>query len=206
MILINAMQKYNMIRVFHTDKDKFVQITPLNPEEIRQGLFGDKASDVFDKVSEIFPDVKKAFANKTFAKVCDKLRSDIFARHLQSLHLNDMSWIQTIGEAFRFLLVRSGDEDECLATVYKRNARAAITRLDVRQAFRSREEQTTTTVTLRNFGGKTEDSSVGEKKNGEENGKQKDTDSGTKSMSTRFHYESFEVQLKANHVTQNVCS
>ena len=206
MILVNAMQKYKMIRILHTDKDEFVQITPLNPEEIRQGLFGDKASDVFDKVSEIFPDVKKAFANKTFAKVCDKLRSDIFARHLQSLHLNDMSWIQTIGEAFRFLLVRSGDEDECLATIYKRNARAAITRLDVRQAFRSREEQTTTTVTLRNFGGKTEDSSVGEKKNGEENGKQKDTDSGTKSMSTRFHYESFEVQLKANHVTQNVCS
>ena len=64
MILINAMQKYNMIRVFHTDKDKFVQITPLNPEEIRQGLFGDKASDLFDKVSEIFPDVQKAFANK----------------------------------------------------------------------------------------------------------------------------------------------
>ena len=88
----------------------------------------------------------------------------------------------------------------------QRNARAAITRLDVRQAFRSREEQTTTTVTLRNFGGKTEDSSVGEKKNGEENGKQKDTDSSAKSMTTRFHYESFEVQLKANHVTQNVCS
>ena len=132
------------------------------------------------------------------------MRSDIFARHLQSLHLNDMSWIQTIGEAFRFLLVRSGDEDECLATIYKRNARAAITRLDVRQAVRSREEQTTTTVTLRNFGGKTEDSSVGEKKNGEENGKQKDTDSGAKSMITRFHYESFEVQLKESCHTERM--
>ena len=133
------------------------------------------------------------------------MRSDIFSRHLQSLHLNDMSWFQTIGEAFRFLHVGSGDEDKCLATIYKRNARAAITRLDVRQAFRSREEQTTTTVTLRNFGGKTEDS--GEKKNDEENGgKQENTDSGAKSMITTFHYESFEVQLKANHVTQNVCS
>ena len=205
MMLVKAMQKYNMIRIFSTEKDECVQITPLNSEEIRRGMFGDKASDVFDQITEIFPDVEKAFANKTFAKICDQLRSDIFATHLQSLHLNDTSWVQLIGEAFRFLLVGHYDEDECLAKLYKRISCAAITRLNVRQAVRSREERTTTSVTLCHFGEKTEDIDDGKNEEEQKDGQQNNTD-GVKTVTARYHYESFEVQLKADCVNQNVRS
>ena len=75
----------------------------------------------------------------------------------------------------------------------------------MRQAVRSREERTTTSVTLCHFGEKTEDIDDGKNDEEQKDGQQKNTD-GVKTVTARYHYESFEVQLKAHCVNQNVRS
>jgi len=185
-----------MIQVFSTDKDKYVRITPLNPGNIYQGIFGNDSNDIVDRVSDIFPLMKKAFANKTFAKTCDQLRSDIFTTHLQNVHLDEIFWFQNIRKTQQFLREQNS-EDDCLKRLFNVKPKvAAITRLDVRQARRSPEEQDTVTVSLQNGSRsktKPDDLDIEGKKNDD-----------TNIMKKELHFESFQLELKANHVTQNV--